>query len=115
MAKTINKAIVNCTDNAQKIHLIIEEIKKYAIKAGNVRTVKAYNNNMEKFHVYCKELTDIMGKNYVYHWISTNQYSNSGKNVPWKIVFTEYDEAGKFVQILPCFVRIPENLKKSNF
>ena len=49
------KAIENCMDDAEKMHLIITEIKKYAIKACNVKTIKAYNNNMKKFHLYCQE------------------------------------------------------------
>ena len=102
-------AIETCMDNAEKIHLIIEEIKKYAIRACNVKTVKAYENNMQKFHEYCEKLTAVMGKNYVYCYVSSNAKSYTGKFVPYRIGFKEHDDKGNFVRFLNCEIRINEN------
>lgn len=103
------KAIEKCMDDAEKMHLIITQIKKYAIKACNVKTIKAYNNNMKKFHLYCQELTNVMGKNFKYCWISHNLKSKTSLNVPWKVGFIEYDDDGNFIRHLDCFVIISDN------
>lgn len=105
----MKKAIETCMDNAQRIHLIIEEIRKYAIKACNVKTIKAYDNNMRKFDEYCTKLTQIMGKNYKYCYIGSSSKSYTGKITPYKVVFKEIDNEGNFIRFLDCEIRIYEN------
>ena len=101
--------IETCMDNAEKIHLIINEIKKYAIKARDVKTNKAYENNIQKFHEYCEKLTAVMGKNYVYCYVSSNSKSYTGKYVPYRIGFKEHDDNGNFIRFLDCEIKIYEN------